>query len=143
MKTIRIILLLIPFVVGFSLIRFYENTWFYDPFLKYFKGNYQENPFPEFENIRLFLNYFFRYFLNTLLSLGIIFAIFKNKEFLKIAGFLYLIFFITLISVFFYVINYTDSSYNFMVFYIRKFLIQPLFLLLFLPAFYVQLKSQK
>ncbi len=143
MKTIRIILLLIPFVVGFSLIRFYENAWFYDPFLKYFKGNYQENPFPEFENIRLFLNYFFRYFLNTLLSLGIIFAIFKNKEFLKIAGFLYLIFFITLISVFFYVINYTDSSYNFMVFYIRKFLIQPLFLLLFLPAFYVQLKSQK
>ncbi len=141
MKAIRTILLLLPFLIGFVLIRFYENTWFYDPFLDYFKGSYQENPFPEFENFKLFLNYFFRYALNTLLSLGIIYVIFRNKEFIKVSSVLYLIFFAVLISVLFVIINYTGSAFS--LFYVRKFLVQPLFLLLFLPGFYFQQKTQK
>lgn len=141
MKAIRIILLLLPFVVGFALIRFYENILFYDPFLSYFKGDYQENPFPEFEGFRLFLNYFFRYALNTLLSLGIIYVIFRNKEFIKVSSVLYLIFFIVLILALFVIVNYSENDFS--LFYIRKFLIQPLFLLLFLPGFYFQLKSKK
>lgn len=141
MKAIRIILLLLPFVVGFALIRFYENILFYDPFLSYFKGDYQENPFPEFEGFRLFLNYFFRYALNTLLSLGIIYVIFRNKEFIKVSSILYLIFFIVLILALFVIVNYSENDFS--LFYVRKFLIQPLFLLLFLPGFYFQLKSKK
>lgn len=141
MKTLKVFLFILPFVIGFVLIRFYENDWFYDPFLNYFKGDYQNQPFPEFENGKLFFHLFFRYFLNTLLSLGMIYVLFKNKEFIKISSVLYLIFFIILISVFFYLSNFSDN--NFVLFYVRRFLIQPLFLLLFLPAFYFQLKSQK
>ncbi len=141
MKAIRILFLLLPFVIGFALIRFYENTLFYDPFLNYFKGDYQENPFPEFERFRLFLNYFFRYALNTLLSLGIIYVIFRNKEFIKVSSILYLLFFVVLILALFAVINYSENAFS--LFYIRKFLIQPLFLLLFLPGFYFQIKSKK
>lgn len=142
MKGLKKIIFIVPFVLGLILVRMYENTWFYDPFLAYFKGSYKENPFPDFNGIQLFFNLGFRYVLNTVLSLGIIFILFKNKEFLKIASFLYLMFFVILISGFFYIVNYTDSGYNFALFYIRRFLIQPLFLLLFLPAFYLQLKSQ-
>lgn len=141
MKAIRILFLLLPFVIGFALIRFYENTLFYDPFLNYFKGNYQENPFPDFESFRLFLNYFFRYVLNTLLSLGIIYVIFRNKEFIKVSSILYLLFFVVLILALFAVVNYSENAFS--LFYIRKFLIQPLFLLLFLLGFYFQMKSKK
>ncbi|SRR5690554_5452048 len=139
MQKLKPILFTIPFIIGFVLIRMYESNWFYDPFLNYFKGNYQNSPFPEFEGFRLFLNLFFRYFLNTLLSLGIIYVMFKNKEFLKVASVLYIAFFVVLILIFFIIIQFTES--DFFLFYVRKFLIQPLFLLLFLPAFYFQTKN--
>ena len=141
MKAIRIILLLLPFVIGLVLIRFYEEFLFYDPFLSYFKENYQENLFPEFESFRLFLNYFFRYGLNSLLSLGIIYIVFRNKNFLKISLILYFIFFVILIVALFLIVQFTEN--DFLLFYVRKFLIQPLFLLLFLPGFYFQMKSQE
>ena len=137
------ILFTIPFIIGLILVRLYEDNWFYDPFLNYFKGSYKENSFPDFNGFQLFVSLGFRYLLNTVFSLGIIFILFRNKEFIKIVSFLYIVFFILLISTLFYIINYTDSSYNLTLFYIRRFLIQPLFLLLFLPAFYFQLKSKK
>lgn len=136
MKKLRPFLLIIPFIIGFVLIRLFESRWFYDPFLSYFKGAYQSQPFPEFESFKLFFNLFLRYFLNTVLSLGIIYVLFRNKEFLKVASFLYTVFFVLLIVAFFYIVNYSDNS--FVLFYVRRFLIQPLFLLLFVPAFYFQ-----
>lgn len=141
MKIIKTLLLVITFIIGFVFIRLFESEWFYDPFLSYFKGAYQSQTFPEFESFKLFLNLFLRYFLNTLLSLGIIFILFRNKEFLKVASFLYVVFFVLLIVAFFYIVNYSDNS--FVLFYIRRFLIQPLFLLLFVPAFYFQKSVEK
>lgn len=142
MSFLQKIIYIIPFIAGLVLVRMYEDAWFYDPFLNYFRGAYQNNPLPEIEEVRLFLSLMFRYCLNAFFSLGIIFFLFRNKEFLKVAGFLYLVFFVILISLFFYIVNYTDNNHNFALFYIRRFLIQPLFLLLFLPAFYFQLKSK-
>lgn len=141
MQKLKPVLFTIPFIIGFVLIRTYESSWFYDPFLIYFKGSYQNAPFPDFESFRLFFNLFLRYFLNTLLSLGIIYVMFKNKEFLKVASVLYTVFFVALIVGFFIIVRFTES--DFFLFYIRKFLIQPLFLLLFLPAFYFQTKNSK
>lgn len=141
MKKLKTLLIIFPFIIGFVLIRLFENDWFYDPFLDYFKGAYQSEVFPEFESFKLFFNLFLRYFLNTILSLGIIYVLFRNKEFLKVALFLYALFFILLIAAFFYIVNYTDN--NFILFYVRRFLIQPLFLLLFVPAFYFQKNVEK
>src|SRR5690606_42055667 len=98
MQKFKPVLFTIPFIIGFILIRMYENSWFYDPFLVYFKGSYQNTSFPDFESFRLFFNLFLRYFLNTLLSLGIIYVMFKNKEFLKVASVLYAVFFVVLRS---------------------------------------------
>jgi exosortase F-associated protein len=36
------------------------------------------------------------------------------------------------------VVHFLDKENNFVLFYIRRFLIQPLFLLLFIPAFFYQ-----
>lgn len=136
------ILWVAPLIVGLALIRTYEGDWFYDPFLDYFRGNNQNKPYPETQGFRLFLNLFLRYFLNAVLSLAIIQVLFRNREFLKLAAFLYTVFFVILIIVFFLVLYNTENA-NLVLFYVRRFLIQPIFILLFLPAFYLQTKSKQ
>jgi len=142
MKNAKMILWVAPFIVALALIRMYEDDWFYDPFLSYFKGDYQKQTYPQFDGLRMFFNLFLRYFLNTVISLAIIQVLFRKREFLKIASFLYAVFFVVLIVAFFYIVHFTESS-NLMLFYVRRFLIQPIFILLFLPAFYLQTKSKQ
>ena len=120
------------------LVRYYENVLFYDPFLEYFKGDFNHMPLPEFDVFRLILNLFFRYSLNMLLSLALIYVLFKDSTMIKFSFFLYLIAFVLLLLSFFLVIYFYDSGNNFLLFYIRRFLIQPIFVLLFIPAFYFQ-----
>ena len=132
---IALALLLIFLLV---LIRAYEDSLFYDPFLDYFKGQYYNLPLPEIENIQLILGFFFRYFLNTALSLALIYIMFKDIDAVKFASVLYLIFFVILLAAFFFILLNNGETHKMALFYIRRFLIQPIFLLLFLPAFYYQ-----
>ncbi len=120
MKNAKMILWVAPLIVGLALIRTYEGDWFYDPFLDYFKGNYQKQVYPEIDGLRMFFNLFLRYFLNTILSLAIIQVLFKKREFLQLASFLYGVFFIVLIIAFFYIVYFTESS-NLTLFYVRRF----------------------
>ena len=128
----------ILFVVVLALIRTYEDSLFYDPFLTYFKLNYNNLPLPELDLFQLFLGLGFRFLLNTLISLAIIYTLFQDKDAIKFASFMYLIFFLILISAFFIVLLKDETANKMTLFYIRRFLIQPLFLLLFLPACYYQ-----
>lgn len=132
------IALAILFIVFLALIRAYEDSLFYDPFLNYFKVDYYNLPLPETDAIRLFFGLFFRYFLNTLLSLALIYVFFKDVEAVKFASILYLVFFIILVVAFFLVLSFFGEANKMILFYIRRFLIQPIFLLLFIPAFYYQ-----
>lgn len=125
-----------------ALIRVFEE-FFYDPFLAYFKNDYLKLAFPEYNSLKLFFSLFLRFALNTLISLGIIHVLFKDFMLTKFAGVLYLMFFIILIIAFFAILNFSDENNNFLLFYVRRFLIQPLFLLLFVPAFYYQSKISK
>jgi len=132
------ILLATLLVLLLVLIRAYEDVLFYDPFLNYFKADYYNLPLPEIENVCLFFGLLFRYFLNTVLSLAIIYVLFKDIEAVKFASILYLAFFIILVIAFFFVFSFFGETNKMALFYIRRFLIQPIFLLLFLPAFYYQ-----
>ena len=125
-------------VIGFALLRNYETVLFYDPFLNYFKNDYLNLPFPDYNSFELFWNLLLRYLLNTSLSLLILYVIFKDIQLIKFATILYLLLFFLLIVAFFILLQFFDDCYNFLLFYIRRFLIQPLFLLLFIPAFYIQ-----
>ena len=120
------------------LIRTYEDSMFYDPFLNYFKTDYYNLPLPELNSIQLFLGMVYRYFLNSTVSLAIIYVLFKDIEAVKFASILYLIFFTLLIFALFLVLSFFGETNKMTLFYIRRFLIQPIFLLLFLPAFYYQ-----
>ena len=133
----------IPILLLLVLIRAYEDSLFYDPFLDYFKADYFNLPLPEIDGLKLFFGLAFRYFLNTVLSLGIIYILFKDISAIKFSIILYTVFFVMLIIAL-YVVIYSFGEIDKMVlFYIRRFLIQPIFLLLFLPAFYYQFQSSK
>lgn len=120
------------------LVRYCQEILFYDPFLEYFKGNFNQMPLPDFKPLQLIWSLLFRYGLNMLLSLGLIYVFFKDKMMIKFSFFLYLIAFVILLVLFFLVIYFYGSENNFLLFYIRRFLIQPIFVLLFIPAFYFQ-----
>ena len=119
-------------------IRFFEQELFYDPFLKFFKSDYQNKPLPSFDGFKLFLSVFLRYIANTILSIIIIYLLFQNKMHVKIATVLYVILFIVLISVLFYLLLFSSSPNYLLLFYVRRFLIQPIMVLLLIPAFYFQ-----
>ena len=85
------ILLFLLLLFGFVLIRYNEDVLFYDPFLSYFKDNFNQMPLPEFDNFRLILNLCFRYGLNMLLSLAMIYVIFRDWTMIKFAFFPFVI----------------------------------------------------
>jgi exosortase F-associated protein len=120
------------------LVRFYEEVLFYDPFLAYFKSDFNQMPLPVFNSFLLILNLLFRYSLNMLLSLGLIYVLFKDSMMVQFSFLLYLLAFIVLLLSFFLVIYFYGAENNFLLFNIRRFLIQPIFVLLFIPAFYFQ-----
>ena len=134
---LRIALALL-FVLALVLIRAYEDSLFYDPFLDYFKGDYYNSPIPAIDNLQLFLGFLSRYFLNTAFSLAVIYVLFKDIDAVKFASVLYFIFFVLLSAAFFFILLKNGDTNKMGIFYVRRFLIQPIFLLLFLPAFYYQ-----
>ena len=143
MKTVLNVLCIALGIIGFVLIRLFQKDLFYDPLISFYKGNFQEALFPQLEFWRYTLNLFTRYGLNTLLSLFIIWVWFKNKSYVVLSAFLYLIIgAIALIA--FWVVEHNISSEHYMkLFYIRRFLIQPILVIVLIPAFYFQSISKK
>lgn len=132
-------IVLVFFFVGLLIcIRGFENQLFYDPFLLYYKSDYTFQPFPKVAYLKLFFGLFMRYTLNSILSLAIIYQLFREIDFIKFSGVLYFSFFIVLIIALYFTLTLKGDANTFLFFYIRRFLIQPLFLLLFVPAFFYQ-----
>ncbi|MBC3845061.1 exosortase F system-associated protein [Winogradskyella echinorum] len=117
-------------------IRGFEDLLFYDPYLTFFENDYLYMDNPRREVAKLVLYTSFRYLLNTLASLGIIYLIFNDKIMVKFSLVIYGIAFVLLLIPFLYfVINPKQEDY-YLFFNIRRFLIQPILLILLLPAFY-------
>lgn len=133
------IAVLVSALVG---IRALENQLFYDPFALYFENDYLSLPFPKFDALTLFLSMGFRFALNSLLSLAIIYCLFKDWALTKFVTVLYGFFFILLTLSFFALVLFTDQYNNFILFYVRRFLIQPILLLLFIPAIFYQKRTK-
>ena len=124
------------------LIRFFEDVLFYDPYLTFFQNDYLYIDSPRREVAKLVAFTVLRYALNTLVSLAILFVVFKDKSIIKFSGLIYGIAFAAFMLIYLYfVINPRQEDY-YLFFNVRRFLIQPLILILLLPAFYYhKLKS--
>jgi exosortase F-associated protein len=118
------------------LIRVFENELFYDPYLTFFQNDYLYIDSPRREIFKVTVFTSLRYFLNTVISLGILFVVFKDKSIIKFSVFIYALAFVILIAVYLYfVVNPRQEDY-YLFFNVRRFIIQPIILMVLLPAFY-------
>lgn len=136
------IVIAILVIFSFGLIRAFESKIFYDPFLVYFESDFKNAPFPPVDFFSLFWSLLFRYALNTALSLLLIYTLFQDLEIIRFSAFLYGFFLIVLLGMFIMIIAYFPEG-NWLLFYVRRFIIQPIFVLLFIPAFYYQQQNLK
>jgi exosortase F-associated protein len=124
-------------------IRLFENQLFYDPFLDYFKTEYAHASFPRINIFKLFFSLGLRFYLNSVISLFLLYVLFKDKQIVKFSMLLYMILGSVLMISFIFTLNFFGEESKMTLFYIRRFLIQPVFILLFIPAFYYQKKIRK
>ncbi len=132
-KIVGILLCLILLI----LIRKVETVLFYDPLLPFFKqSDFNHQNVPDFNTVKLILSLFFRFGLNSVLTLIIIQLWFNNKQITKVSAYILLIAFV-FFTLLYLLSILTNFGLGYMpTFYIRRILIQPLLLLLLIPAIY-------
>jgi len=122
--------------LGFAFIRFRESELFYDPLILFFKSNYQSTPLPDMNMGKLYLHLFFRYLINTALSLTVLWFIFKERGMIAFASLFYGLVCVILLLVLSILLKTQEIGAYLPIFYVRRFLIQPILLFMLLPAFY-------
>ena len=141
-KALNIFAIFFLFLLLF-LIRAFEESLFYDPLIVYFQNDYLYTSIPVIDKWHLIVDMLFRYTLNSLISLAIIYLIFRKKKIIKFSGFFLMTAFIILIIAFALATRNNLEDGYLLAFYIRRFIVHPMLLLILLPAFYYQSKFQK
>ncbi|MGB7785869.1 MAG: exosortase F system-associated protein [Salinimicrobium sp.] len=127
---ISIILLLVGLL---ALVRMYEYSFFYDPFMYFFEVDFKDElDIPAW----MFFNVFLRFLVNTFISLLILYVAFRSKGIIKFAGIIYVGFFLVLFPLFIYLMSHIHTDNYLPAFYVRRFLAHPVLVLILLPAFY-------
>lgn len=134
-KWSKYILLFVLFLL-LVLIRYFEDYLFYDPYLQFFQNDYLYIDSPRRETLKLTLFTSLRFGLNTIISLAVLYVIFKSKSMLKFAVIIYTAAYIFLLAAFLYFVTNPRQEDYYLFFNIRRFLIQPIILIVLLPAFY-------
>jgi exosortase F-associated protein len=136
--------LLLFLVLCLVAVRVFIEPLLYDPLIEFFKSDYLHNPIPDLYLGLYIANLSVRFFINSLISLLIIFVVFNNKNTVLFSGKVYLFSYLFLIISFFLIVEYKLIDGYLTVFYLRRFLIHPIILLLLIPAYYYQeLVSEK
>lgn len=123
-------------IFGLMAIRGVEDKIFYDPFLQFFESADRFAMFPDFVWGKLIFSYLLRFALNVFFSLCIIHFLFQNKEWTKQAFILILLVFMIVFPIYLYCIHDKFQFGYLFSFYVRRFVIQPLTLILIIPIFY-------
>ena len=130
-------------VLQLAAIRFFEDSLFYDPLIAFFRSDYLLGIIPPMNMAELMIHLSIRYALNSAISLGIIYIAFQNRSMLKFSVILYVLLYLGAVSAFIFLVLNIEREHYLALFYIRRFLIHPLFLLILLPAFYYYRISKK
>lgn len=129
-------------IVGLLGVRVFESRLFYDPLLAYYKGAFHTTSLPELDVLKLTVSYLFRYALNTLCGILLIYALFRRNSYVKFSALIMAIGFVFLACTFWgLVMLYPEKKME--IFYVRRFLIQPLLILILIPGLFYQQASTK
>ena len=134
-------ILVIILTLFLVMVRVLQGELFYDPFIAFFKTDYHINTLPDYNLTKLICYLILRYAINSIISLGIIYALFQNMQFIRLASILYLGSFLILIVLFLILLLNLDSNWYYLFFNVRRFLIHPVLLILFTAAFFSHEKS--
>lgn len=134
-KQVKIILIIALFGL-LILVRIFEDRLFYDPLLEFFKTDHSTEPLPALNTLKTLFHVAIRFGANTLISLLVLWVAFRDRGVLKLSILLYGILFIVGMILYTSLLSQSNAGDHMLLFYVRRFLIQPLFLLLLLPAFY-------
>lgn len=141
-KIIRIVFIAILFLTLVVLRGVFRDA-LYDPLTKFFGSIYMQNGFPSLNKLQYFITLCIRYTVNTGVSLLIIYLFFSKKEIVILALKIYIVVFLILNILFFLEFEFNFTNSYLVLFYVRRFLIHPLLLLVLLPAFYYQVLMKK
>ena len=123
-------------ILGLIGVRAIEDRAFYDPFLDFFHEANKKADFPEFDWGKLVINHIFRFLLNLAFSALIIHFLFRKRQWTVQAVVLMLLVFAITFPIYLYCISTKFEIGYLFSFYMRRFVIQPLILLLIVPMFY-------
>ncbi|SHH86819.1 exosortase F system-associated membrane protein [Wenyingzhuangia marina] len=141
-RGIRFILIMLLFFC-FILVRAYQVALFYDPLNHYFANDYLYLPLPDVDKSRLFVSYLSRYLINSLISFAILKIAFPHRSFIRTIATFYALAFVLLSSILFSLMIFKiDVGYLFP-FYIRRFIIHPVFIIVLLPFIYLMRKRYR
>lgn len=135
MKGVTKIIIILGLVGVLAMIRLYEYRFFYDPFMYFFEKAYQSGDTIDY-SFQMFFNVFLRFFLNTLVSLLILWVAFRSWGIIKFSALIYAAFLVVLFPIFVYLMHHVEPGQYLAAFYVRRFLAHPLLILILLPAFY-------
>lgn len=127
---------IVGLVLLLATIRLFEDALFYDPLIAFFRSDYLLGIIPPMDMAKLMINLTLRYGLNSIISLAIIYISFRDIGILKFSALLYAVLYVLATSVFIFLVLNIEREHYLALFYVRRFLIHPLFLLILLPAFY-------
>lgn len=130
-------------ILGLISVRSLEDKIFYDPFLEFFKADYKVAQVPDFIWGKLMLSHFFRFALNLIFSAIVVHFMFLNKKWTIQAVFLMAVAFLFFFPIYLWCLySKMEIGYLF-TFSVRRFVIQPIILLLIIPIFYYRKKLGK
>lgn len=142
MKGVVKIIIILGLVGVLAMIRIYEYTYFYDPFMYFFERAYRSGETIDY-TFEMFFNVFLRFSLNTIVSLLILWVAFRSWGIIKFSCLVFAAFFIILFPLFIYLMEHVQPQEYLAAFYVRRFLAHPLLVLILLPAFYYYRLSRR
>ena len=130
-------------ILGLISVRSLEDKIFFDPFLEFFKADYKVAQVPDFIWGKLMLSHFFRFALNLIFSAIVVHFMFLNKKWTIQAVVLMAVAFLFFFPIYLWCLySKMEIGYLF-TFSLRRFVIQPIILLLIIPIFYYRKKLGK
>ncbi|QSS98000.1 exosortase F system-associated membrane protein [Psychroflexus sp. ALD_RP9] len=134
------IVYIISLIVALIAVRLFERSLFPEVLLDFYTTTYSFSEPPNFNWFNLISTTILRYLVNSVLSILIIYLLFPSTKTLKFIIWFYCLALVVLISVFSILLYQLKPEDYMTLFYVRRFLIQPLFLILLVPALYYQKK---
>lgn len=117
-------------------VRYWENVLFPDPLFDYFHGDFQNLAIPADQSLHILLVTALRFLVNSLLSIGILWFLYKKIAFVKASLWVYLFAFIILMAIMVGCLYAAGDTSKMMLFYARRFLIHPITLFILIAGFY-------